>query len=58
MKILFKKISENASMKLITLYRRSNQMDVIFNFVSIVLLHECFIKQACKSHFVTNLENT
>ena len=25
-------------------------MDVFIDFVSIILLHECFIKQPCKSH--------
>ena len=31
-------------------------MDVVFDFMSMILLHECFIKQACKSLFMTNLE--
>ena len=33
-------------------------MEVFFDIVSIYLLHECFIKQACKSHFTIDLENT
>ena len=31
-------------------------MDVVFDFMSMILLHECFIKQACRSLFMTNLE--
>ena len=26
-------------------------MDVFFDFATTILLHECFIKQACKPHF-------
>ena len=44
--------------KLMTLYRRSNYADVFFDFVPTIMLHECFIKQACKSHFILDLENT
>lgn len=32
-------------------------MDVIFDFVSISLLHEYFINQGCKFYFRTNFEN-
>ena len=48
----------NAYTKLMTLCRRSNFMDMFFNFVSTILLHECFVKQACKFHFILDLENT
>ena len=49
---------ENVHTKLMTLYRRTNHADVFFDFVPTISLHECFIKQACKSHFILDLENT
>ena len=48
---------ENDDMKLMTIYRRSNHTNVFLNFVSTILLHECFIKQACKSHFIADLQH-
>ena len=29
-----------------------------FDYMSTILLLECFIKQACESHFITRLDNT
>jgi hypothetical protein len=49
---------ENVHTKLMTLYKRTNRVDVFFDFVTTILLHEFFIKQACKSHFILDLENT
>lgn len=30
---------------------------LFFEFVSTILIHKCFVKQACKTHFIPNLEN-
>lgn len=49
---------ENACTKLVTLYRKSNYTYVIFEFVSTILLNECFIMQACKSLSITDLGTT
>jgi len=49
--------STDADTKLMTLYWRSDHVDVIFDFMSTILLHDCFIIQACKSHFIVDLEN-
>ena len=49
---------ENANMKLMTLYRRSNSINVLCDFVSTILLYECLIKKACKSNFIIDFEST
>ena len=33
-------------------------MNVIFNYVASILLHECFMNQASLCHFTTDLETT
>jgi hypothetical protein len=48
---------EKAYSKFMTLYNMSTCSDAFFDFVSTILLLECFIKQACKSHFITHFEN-
>lgn len=37
---------------------RPNPVDVIFNFVSSILLHEGFMNPASKCYFTTDLETT
>ena len=44
--------------KVMTLYRESNRTYVYSGFVSTLSLHEWFIEQACKSEFITDLDNT
>lgn len=39
------------------LYKRFNHAMLFFEFVSTILIHKCFVKQACKTHFIPNLEN-
>lgn len=46
------------TLKLMTLCRKSNHMDVTFDLVSTIFLRKCFINQACKSYFMIDLENT
>lgn len=41
-----------------TLYKRFNHAILFFDFASTISIHVCFEKQACKSHFITNLETT
>ena len=42
----------------VTFQSRSNYTNVLSAYVSAIFLHGYFIKQACKSHFIPNLENT
>ena len=48
---------ENAYIKLMTLCKRFNHTNTFLNFMSTILLHECFIEQACKSHLIVGLKN-
>lgn len=48
---------QNAHTKLVTLYRNSSYMDVIFDFVLTLFLHDCSINEDCKCHFIADLGN-
>ena len=39
-------------------FQRFNRTDVFIDFVSTILFHESFIKQACNLMFITHLKNT
>ena len=49
---------ENAYTRLTTLSKRSNRTNVYFDFVSIIMLHEYFLKKPCGSHFIIDLVDT
>ena len=38
-------------------YKLFNHAILFFDFVSTIFIHECFVKQACKTHFITSVEN-
>ena len=50
--LLHDSIFEDAYTKLVTFLKRSNRVNVFFNFVS---THECLIEQACKPFFIIDL---